>query len=31
VPCALSEWARPRGVAIPELRRLREIGPALDL
>ena len=31
VPCALSEWARPRGVAIPELRRLHELGPTLDL
>jgi dihydropyrimidinase len=31
VPAALSDWARPRGVAVPELVRLREIGPALDL
>ena len=31
VPAALSEWARPRGVAVPELVRLREIGPAFDL
>jgi dihydropyrimidinase len=31
VPCAPSEWARPRGVAVPELRRLRELGPSLDL
>ena len=31
VPCALSEWARPRGVAVPELRRLQELGPTLDL
>jgi dihydropyrimidinase len=31
VPAALSDWARPRGVAVPELARLREIGPALDL
>jgi dihydropyrimidinase len=31
VPAALSDWARPRGVAVPELARLREIGPVLDL
>ena len=31
VPCARSEWARPRGVAVSELRRLQELGPALDL
>jgi dihydropyrimidinase len=31
VPAAMSEWARPRGVAVPELARLREIGPAFDL
>jgi dihydropyrimidinase len=31
VPCGPSEWARPRGVAVPELRRLRELGPALEL
>jgi dihydropyrimidinase len=31
VPCARSDWARPRGVAVPELRRLRELGPALEL
>jgi dihydropyrimidinase len=31
VPCAASDWARPRGVAVPELERLRQIGPALDL
>jgi dihydropyrimidinase len=31
VPCAPSEWARPRGVAVPELRRLGELGPALEL
>jgi dihydropyrimidinase len=31
VPCAPSDWARPRGVAVPELRRLRELGPALEL
>ena len=31
VPAAPSEWARPRGVAVPELARLRELGPALDL
>jgi dihydropyrimidinase len=31
VPCAPSEWAHPRGVAVPELRRLRELGPALEL
>jgi dihydropyrimidinase len=30
-PCAPSEWARPREVAVPELRRLRELGPALEL
>jgi hypothetical protein len=30
VPAALSDWARPRGVAVPELARLRENGPALD-
>jgi dihydropyrimidinase len=31
VPARLSEWARPRGVAVPELARLRELGPTLDL
>ncbi len=31
VPCAPSDWARPRGVAVPELQRLRELGPALEL
>ena len=31
VPAAPSEWARPRGVAVPELERLRQLGPALDL
>jgi dihydropyrimidinase len=31
VPCAPSEWARPREVAVPELRRLRDLGPALEL
>jgi dihydropyrimidinase len=31
LPCALPDWARPRGVAVPELARLRELGPALDL
>ena len=31
VPARPSEWARPRGVAVPELVRLRELGPALDL
>jgi dihydropyrimidinase len=31
VPAALSDWARPRGVAVPELLRLREIGPAFEL
>jgi dihydropyrimidinase len=31
VPCTPSEGARPRGVAVPELRRLRELGPAVDL
>ena len=31
VPCAPSEWARPRGIAVPELRRLQELGPVLDL
>ena len=31
VPAAPSDWARPRGVAVPELARLRQIGPALDL
>jgi len=30
IPAARSDWARPRGVAVPELARLREIGPALD-
>jgi len=31
VPARPSEWARPRGVAVPELARLRELGPAVDL
>jgi dihydropyrimidinase len=31
VPSALSDWARPRGVAVPELARLRQYGPALEL
>jgi dihydropyrimidinase len=31
VPAASSDWARPRGVAVPELARLRELGPAVDL
>jgi dihydropyrimidinase len=31
VPCAPSEWARPRGVAVPELRRLRELGQSVDV
>jgi dihydropyrimidinase len=31
VPCAPSEWARPRGVPVPELERLRKLGPALEL
>ena len=31
VPAAPSEWARPRGVPVPELERLRQLGPALDL
>jgi dihydropyrimidinase len=31
VPAVPPEWARPRGVAVPELARLRELGPALDL
>jgi dihydropyrimidinase len=31
VPCAPSDWARPRGVPVPELERLRRLGPALDL
>ena len=31
VPCAPPEWARPRGVAVPELRRLGELGPPLEL
>jgi dihydropyrimidinase len=31
VPAAPSDWARPRGVAVPEIERLRQLGPALDL
>ena len=31
VPCAPSEWARPRGVPVPELERLRKLGPTLEL
>jgi dihydropyrimidinase len=31
VPCAPSEWARPRGVPVPELERLRKLGPAVEL
>jgi dihydropyrimidinase len=31
VPSALADWARPRGVPVPELERLRQLGPALDL
>jgi dihydropyrimidinase len=31
LPCVPSEWARPRGVAVPELHRLQELGPPLDL
>ena len=31
LPCAPAEWARPRDVAVPELRRLRELGPTFEL
>jgi dihydropyrimidinase len=31
IPCAPSEWAHPRGVPVPELERLRDLGPALEL
>src|SRR5262245_7067164 len=31
VPAAPSDWALPRGVAVPELERLRELGPPLDV
>ena len=31
VPSAPSDWARPRGVAVPELERLSQLGHALDL
>ena len=31
VASAPAEWARPRGVSVPELERLRALGPALEL
>ena len=31
IPAARSDWARPRGVAVPELERLRRYGPAVEL
>jgi dihydropyrimidinase len=31
VPCAPSDWARPREVPVPELARLRRLGPLPDL
>src|SRR5262249_24990820 len=31
VPSTPSDWARPRGVAVPELERLRQLDPSIDL